>query len=69
VHAALASREPGSELESAREVARRRLPALRRASADRAAVRLRDHLLRRGFEAATVARVVRELHGVIEQDA
>jgi regulatory protein len=69
VHAALASREPGSELERAREVARRRLPALRRASADRAAVRLRDHLLRRGFEAATVARVVRELHGVIEQDA
>lgn len=67
VRVALASREPVAELERAREVARRRLPALRRAHPDRAAARLRDHLLRRGFEAAMVARVVRELLGVADE--
>ena len=64
VKAALASLEPGGELERARATARRRLPALRGARGDRAASRLRDHLLRRGFAAGTVARVVRELLGV-----
>lgn len=66
VKAALASLEPGGELERARGTARRRLPALRGAREDRAASRLRDHLLRRGFAAAVVARVVRELLGVDE---
>jgi regulatory protein len=66
VRAALGGREPLADLERAREVARRRLPSLRRAQADRAAARLRDHLLRRGFGAALVARVVRELLGVAE---
>ncbi len=43
------------------EVARRRLPALRRKNAERAAVRLRDYLLRRGYPAGVVRRVVRRL--------
>ena len=68
IKAALASLEPDGELERARATARRRLPALRGARGDRAASRLRDHLLRRGFGAGTVARVVRELLGV-EDDA
>lgn len=68
VRAALASREPSAELERARQAARRRLPSLRHAPAERAAARLRDHLLRRGFEAATAVQVVRELLGLIEQD-
>jgi regulatory protein len=49
-------------LERARELARRRLPGLRRRP-DRAATRLRDYLLRRGYAAAVVARVVREFLG------
>jgi regulatory protein len=61
VRAALDSLESVGELERARDVARRRLPALRGARSDRAAGRLRDHLLRRGFGAETAARVVREL--------
>jgi regulatory protein len=61
VGAALGSLEPGGELERARAVARRRLGALRAGRQDRAASRLRDHLLRRGFGAATSARVVREV--------
>jgi regulatory protein len=68
VQAALASLEPGGELDRARAVAQRRLPALRGARGDRAASRLRDHLLRRGFGAGTVARVVREVLGA-EADA
>jgi regulatory protein len=52
------------ELERARAVARRRLPALQRADRARAAGRLRDHLLRRGFAAPMVARVVRECVGL-----
>jgi regulatory protein len=47
-------------LEQARAIARRRLPALRRVAPERAAGRLRDHLLRRGFAPAVVVRVVRE---------
>jgi regulatory protein len=66
VRVALANRESVADLERAREVARRRLPSLRRAPAERAAGRLRDYLLRRGFAAAMVARVVRELLGVAE---
>jgi len=66
VKTALASLEPGGELERARAAARTRLPALRAAREDRAASRLRDHLLRRGFGASTVARVVRELLGIGE---
>ncbi len=68
VRAALASRNPDAELERAREAAGRRLPSLRACSGDRAAARLRDHLLRRGFEAALVARVVRELLGAVARD-
>jgi len=67
VKAALASRESGADLERAREVGRRRLPALRRGHTDRAAGRLRDYLLRRGFDGAVVGRVVRELLGVVEE--
>jgi regulatory protein len=52
--------DDGDELERARAVARRRLPALRRGDGARTAARLRDHLLRRGYAAAVVARVVRE---------
>ncbi|HEV8143134.1 MAG TPA: regulatory protein RecX, partial [Methylomirabilota bacterium] len=60
VSAALADLDPGAQLDRARVIARRRLPALRRIAADRAAGRLRDHLLRRGFPPGVVMRVVRE---------
>jgi regulatory protein len=60
VSAALAALDPGAQLDRARVIARRRLPALRRIAADRAAGRLRDHLLRRGFAPGVVMRVVRE---------
>jgi len=49
-------------------VARRRLPALRRADRVRTAARLRDHLLRRGYAAAVVARVVRESAGIAREE-
>ena len=62
IDAALA-RDDADALERARAVARRRLPALRRADPARAAPRLRDHLLRRGHAASVVARVVRECLG------
>jgi regulatory protein len=58
---ALASLADGAQLDRARAVARRRLAALARVPASRAATRLRDHLLRRGFSGETVARVVREV--------
>jgi regulatory protein len=66
IDAALAARGAAAErdLEEARAVARRRLPALQRAGGERAAVRLRDHLRRRGYGAAVVARVVRETLGL-----
>jgi regulatory protein len=65
IEAALAGRhDDESELERARAVARRRLPALQRGDRARAAGRLRDYLLRRGFVASTVARVVRECAGL-----
>jgi regulatory protein len=67
VHEALGREDPGADLERARAIARRRLPALRRARGERAAGRLRDYLLRRGFPGGVVARVVRELLGVGEE--
>jgi regulatory protein len=67
VAAALAALEPAGEIERARAAARRRLPTLRGVRGDRAVSRLRDHLLRRGFEAGVVRRVVRELLGVEEE--
>jgi len=63
VEAALEAVRPDVHLEAARDAARRRLPVLRATSPERAAARLRDHLLRRGFGAETVARVVRETLG------
>lgn len=59
---ALAAVRPEVALDRAREVARRRLPALR-ARPERAAARLGAHLLRRGFSATVVARVLRETLG------
>ena len=67
VDAALAA-QGDDELERARAVARRRLPALQRADRTRAATRLRDHLVRRGYSTAVVARVVRESVGLQLED-
>ena len=66
VDAALATLEGEDQLTQARALARRRLPALRRTNPERAATRLRDQLLRRGFAAGIVARVVRESAGADE---
>ncbi len=63
ITAALAALDSGAQLDRARAVARRRLPALRRVAPERAAGRLRDHLLRRGFAPGVVLRVVREVVG------
>jgi regulatory protein len=57
---ALGGLDRGDQLEEARRLARRRLPALVRAAPQKAAARLRDHLLRRGFSGAVVVQVVRE---------
>ena len=59
--------ETGEE-ERALEVARRRLPALRRQNADRAAPKLRDHLLRRGYPPDVVRRVLRSLLDIESND-
>jgi len=59
---ALSALEAETTLARARDLARRRLPGLRRRP-DRAGARLRDYLLRRGYAAAVVARVVQELLG------
>ena len=67
VDAAL-SAQGDDELERARAVARRRLPALQRADRTRAAARLRDHLVRRGYSTVVVARVVRESVGLQLED-
>ena len=61
IDAALAGPASDEALERARAIARRRLPALQRTRPERAAARLSDHLLRRGYPAPVVARVVREL--------
>jgi regulatory protein len=67
IDAALSTLDRGDQLEEARRVARRRLPALRRAEPVKAAARLRDYLLRRGFAGGIVAQVVREtLRGTAE---
>jgi regulatory protein len=60
IEAALAGLDRGGQLDDARRLGLRRLPALRRVAPDKAAARLRDHLLRRGFPAGVVAQVVRE---------
>jgi regulatory protein len=63
IDTALAALDPGTELERVLAVARRRLDAVQRAAPDRAARRLRDYLLRRGYAAPVVAQVVRECAG------
>jgi len=68
VEAALAVAGEDGELERARAVARRRLPALQRGDSARTAARLRDHLLRRGYALPVVARVVRECVGLRLED-
>jgi SOS response regulatory protein OraA/RecX len=60
IDAALAHLDRGDQLEEARRLARRRLPVLRRTAPLKAAGRLRDYLLRRGFPGGIVAQVVRE---------
>jgi regulatory protein len=60
IEAALSALDRGGQLDEARRLARRRLPALARAAPEKAAARLRDHLLRRGFLGGVVAQVVRE---------
>lgn len=52
---------PGADEAQALAAARKRLPALERRDPRRAAARLRDHLLRLGYPAGVVARVVRTL--------
>jgi regulatory protein len=61
IDGALAALEGDAPLERARALARRRWPALRRAAPEKAEARLRDQLLRRGYAAGVVSRVVREL--------
>jgi len=51
------------EAERALEAARRRLPALLRVRPDRAATRLRDYLLRRGYPAGAVCAAVSAVLG------
>jgi regulatory protein len=68
VEAALTVVDRGGQLDEARRLARRRLPALTRAAPGKAAARLRDHLLRRGFAGGVVAQVVRESLEVPESD-
>jgi regulatory protein len=61
IAAALGGLSADGPAERCRETARRRLPALRRGRPERVASRLRDHLLRRGYPAGLVVRVLREL--------
>jgi regulatory protein len=63
IDAALAEVDSGDALGRARAVAARRLSALRGGDPRRIAARLRDHLLRRGYSAGIVVRVVREALG------
>ena len=56
--------EEGSEAERALAAGRRRLPALLRSAPERAPARLRGYLLRRGYPAGIVMRVVAGLTGV-----
>jgi regulatory protein len=68
IAAALAVLGGDDALARAREVARRRLPALRRGRPDRVASRLRDYLQRRGFAMGVVVRVVREATGATAEE-
>jgi regulatory protein len=63
IEAALGGLDTDAPLGRARDVARRRLPALRRGRPERLASRLHDYLLRRGFSGSVVMRVVREVTG------
>jgi SOS response regulatory protein OraA/RecX len=63
VEAAVSTVERDAMLDRAREAARRRLPALRAARLERAAARLGDYLLRRGYPGPVVAQVLRETLG------
>jgi regulatory protein len=70
IDAALGTLDREDQLAEARRLAARRLPGLRRAAPAKAAARLRDHLLRRGFPGGVVARVVREsLRMVLDDEA
>ena len=60
VDAALAALDRNSQLDEARRLVRRRLPGLTRAAPEKAASRLRDYLLRRGFAGGVVSEIVRE---------
>jgi regulatory protein len=60
IDAALRAVDRDSQLDEARALARRRLPVLIRTAPPKAAGRLRDYLLRRGFPGGVVAQVIRE---------
>jgi regulatory protein len=68
IDAALAALAPAGVLARCRQTAHRRLAALQRTPPERAAVRLRDYLLRRGFAAGVVARVLREVTGRVDDN-
>ena len=57
----VAALSPETSLDRARALARRRLPVITRARPERAAARLSEYLMRRGYAPGIVARVVREL--------
>lgn len=63
IDAALLPLDRDAALAEARAVAQRRLPGLKRTAPDKAAARLRDHLLRRGYSGSVVSRVLRESLG------
>jgi len=63
IEVALGALGRSGALAGARAVAERRLPGLRGLAPERAAARLRDHLLRRGYASGIVLRVVREALG------
>lgn len=68
IDAALAALAPAGVLAWCRQAAHRRLAALKRTRPERADVRLRDYLLRRGFPAGVVARVLREVTGRVDEN-
>ena len=68
IDAALAALDSGGTLERARAAAARRLFALGGGDPRRVAGRLRDYLLRRGYPAGLVVRVVREALGARAAD-
>jgi regulatory protein len=61
--AVAAAFDEASEADRCLEAGRRRLPALLRRGAERAATRLRDYLLRRGYPPSEVMRTVAALTG------